>query len=61
MVSWSVSSSVSTCPVTLARTVAAHPLLDVDVALEQVHDREVRSGLAVGHRGTPSTRQPCVC
>ena len=51
-VSWRASSSVSTCPVTLARMVrASSRVLDMAVALEQVDDREVGRGLAVGHRG----------
>ena len=53
MVSWSVSSSVRTCPVTLARMVrGVVALLHMDIALEQVDNREVGRGLAVGHRGT---------
>ena len=52
MVSWRASSSVSTCPVTLARMVRGSSRSSTwAVALEQVDDREIGRGLAVGHRG----------
>ena len=35
-------------------------LLDMAVALEQVKDREVGRGFAVGHRGAFEHQPPCV-